>query len=86
MEINNEFDRNEYLNKDFNLTIYFDKKSRIFIFDAINFFPSPGDELLFNVTDGKADITQFIKLTNTSGVYLAYKVTKFNNWFRQYHF
>jgi hypothetical protein len=22
MEINNEFDRNEYLNKDFNLTIY----------------------------------------------------------------
>lgn len=35
---------------------------------------SPGDELLFNVTDCKQDITQFIKLTNTSDGYLAYKI------------
>lgn len=35
---------------------------------------SPGDELIFNVTDGKQDITQFIKLTNTSDKHLAYKI------------
>lgn len=35
---------------------------------------SPGDELVYNVSDGKADIMQYIKLTNTSGVSLAYKV------------
>ena len=37
---------------------------------------SPGDELLFNVTDGKADITQYIKLINTGGINLAYKVNE----------
>lgn len=35
---------------------------------------TPGDELTFNVTDGKQDITRFIKLTNTSEQYLAYKI------------
>ena len=35
---------------------------------------SPGDELVFQVGDGKSDITQHIKLTNTSGVLLAYKI------------
>jgi len=35
---------------------------------------NPGDELVFNVTDSKQDITRFIKLTNTSDSYLAYKI------------
>ena len=35
---------------------------------------SPGDELMFNITDSKQDITQYIKLTNISSSFLAYKV------------
>lgn len=35
---------------------------------------NPGEELIFNVTDARQDITQFIKLTNTSKSCLAYKI------------
>lgn len=38
---------------------------------------SPRDDLMFNVTDGTQDITQFINLTNTSDTYLAYKVFEY---------
>ena len=38
---------------------------------------SPSDDLVFQVSDGKADVAQFIKLTNTSGISLAYKVRYF---------
>ena len=35
---------------------------------------SPGDELMFSISDSKQDITQYIKLTNISSSFLAYKV------------
>lgn len=35
---------------------------------------TPGDELVFDITRAKSDILQNIKLTNTSGMPLAYKV------------
>ncbi len=35
---------------------------------------SPGDELSFDVTDAKMDITGFIKLTNNSEGFIAYKI------------
>jgi hypothetical protein len=70
------------LNGSLNKTISFESNMIMTNGDALVFHAlktplltiDPGDELMFNVTDGKADITQYIKLTNTAGLTLAYKI------------
>lgn len=44
------------------------------LIDCMLFFYSPNNEVVFNLSDSKADIIQYINLHNTSNQTLGYKV------------